>query len=290
MLFRNRMAPRRRRFPWPWPAVVLAMCILALASPARAADPVVTPAWLAAHLQDKNLVVLDLRTAAEQAAGHVPGAVGAAYGTTGWRVALPDGAVGALPPPERIGATISALGIGDADDVVIVADDFPAAARVYWTFKVLGHNEVSILDGGWRAWRGPMEAGPTSPRPKATFTPRYDAQLRAELREVAAAAGTGAFALVDARPATQFKAGHLPRAIPVDQRTLFAPDGTLRPPEALAALFAAVGNRPAITYCNAGYLSAADWFVLSEILHRPASLYDGSMSEWTADPSRPVVR
>jgi thiosulfate/3-mercaptopyruvate sulfurtransferase len=282
MLLRN-----RRTLLWPWPAVVLAMCILAFASPARAANPLVTPAWLAGHLQDNDLVVLDLRTAAEQAAGHVPGAVGAPYWTTGWQVPRPGGAAGALPPPDRIGATISALGIGDADDVVIVADDFPAAARVYWTFKVLGHTEVSILDGGWRVWRGPVETGAAATRPKATFTPRYDARLRAELPAVAAAAGAGASALVDARPPAQFKAGHLPGAIPVDQRTLYAPDGTLRPPEGLAA---AVGNRAAIAYCNSGYLAAADWFALSEILHHPARLYDGSMSEWTADPSRPVVR
>jgi thiosulfate/3-mercaptopyruvate sulfurtransferase len=84
--------------------------------------------------------------------------------------------------------------------------------------------------------------------------------------------------------------GHLPGAVWVDQRLLVGDDGRLKDPGALATLFAAVGNRPAIAYCNTGYLGAADWFVLSEILRRPARLYDGSMSEWTADPARPVGR
>ena len=187
---------------------------------------------------------------------------------------------------------IAALGVGDADHAVIVADDFAAAARVYWTFKVLGHAEVSILDGGLRAWPGALDGGLGSPRPPAVFTPHYDAALRAELGEVAVAVGTGAMVLVDARPPAQFRgAGHLPGAVSVDQSAILAPDGRVKIPVVLASLFSAVGDKPAIVYCNTGHLGAADWFVLSEILHhRGAKLYDGSMTQWTANPSRPVVR
>lgn len=265
--------------------------LMALAVPARAAGPLVGPDWLAAHLADPDVVVLDVRPAADFATGHIPGAVAADFATAGWRVALPDGATGALPPVERIGATIAALGIGDNARVVIVDDSFPAAARVYWTFKVLGHAGVSVLDGGFPAWQGALARGPAAPRPAAVFTPRYDATLRAEVGEVAAAAGTGAMVLVDARPPAQWSAGHLPGAVPVDERGIVAGDGRLKSPAALAELFAPVGGRPAIAYCYSGFLGAADWFVLSEILHhRGAKLYDGSMSEWTADASRPVVR
>lgn len=280
---------------------LLPLAIVLWTGQASAADPLVTQDWLGAHLSDLHVVVLDLRPAAVHAAGHVPGAIQADYDTTGWRAPNPEGAVAALPPLEQIGATIAALGVGDADHVVLIGDSFAAAARVYWTFKVLGHSEVSIVDGGFRMWRRPIERG-TGPTPAAaTFTPRYDPRQRAMLRNVVVAAGTGAMALVDARPQSQWsgidrspvvrKAGHLPGAVWVDQAALLGPDGRLKDNATLAAMFGAVGTKPAIAYCNTGQLGAADWFVPSEVLNHPkASLYDGSMSEWTADPSRPVVR
>ncbi len=276
--------------PLRLPAFVIIGLIAAVS--VRAAEPLVSSDWVAAHLADPRVVVLDVRPAAAFAVGHIPGAAAADYATAGWRVALPDGTAGALPPIGQMGAMIAALGVGDTDHAVIVADSFPAAARVYWTFKVLGHAEASILDGGFRAWPGALERGQAGPRPGAIFTPRYDAALRAELGEVAAAAGTGAMVLVDARPLVQFRgAGHLPGAVSVDQSAILAGDGRVKSPAALASLFAPVGDKPAIVYCNTGHLGAADWFVLSEILHhRGAKLYDGSMSQWTADPRRPVAR
>jgi thiosulfate/3-mercaptopyruvate sulfurtransferase len=277
-----------------------ALACAASGAQAASAQPLVSAEWLAEHLGDSQVVVLDIRPSAEHESGHVPSAVSAEFGKAGWQVARPDGAVGALPPVDRLAETIGALGVGDDARVVIVGKDFPGAARVYWTFKVLGHDAVSVLDGGWGAWTGPVERGPVQPRP-ATFTPRYDAALRAELPEVTAAVADGSEKLVDARPQAQWQGtakspvvrayGHLPGAIWVDQRAALAPDGRLKPKEALQSLFAEVGNKPAIAYCNAGYLAAADWFVLSEVLHHQgAKLYDGSLSEWTADPSRPVAR
>ena len=253
--------------------------------------------WLAANLADPQVVVLDLRPAAAYAAGHIQGAVPADFATTEWTTRTPSGAVGALPSPDRIAATIGALGVGDADHVVIVADAFPAAARVYWTFKVLGHTDVSILDD---AWNGPL-ARESGVRPRAVFTPRYNPDLRAELPEVQAALANGGSTLVDARPMSQWNGnarspivragGHLPGAVLLDQGTALTADGHLKSRNELALLFITTGTKPTISYCNAGYLSATDWFVLSEVLHRPgAKLYDGSMSEWTADPARPVVR
>ena len=84
------------------------------------------------------------------------------------------GAGGALPPVEQIAATIAALGVGDRDHAVIVADDFGATARVYWTFKVLGHKNVSILDGGWKGWvarHNPVDTATVATRHAARFTP-----------------------------------------------------------------------------------------------------------------------
>jgi thiosulfate/3-mercaptopyruvate sulfurtransferase len=270
------------------------------ATAADAAEPLVRKAWLVSQFGNPHLVVLDLRPAEAYRAGHIPGAVPADYRTTEWGVPGPNGAARALPPVERIAATIGGLGVGDADAVVLVADDFASAARVYWTFKVLGHTEVSILDGGARAWTDALDARPVTRQP-AVFTPHYRPEMRAELPEVAGAVNGGGYTLVDARPPEQWKGtamspvvrvgGHLPGAVSVDQRQALTPDGRLKSPEALAEIFALVGDKPAIAYCNSGHLGSTDWFVMSEILHRPGTrLYDGSMSEWTADPARPVMR
>ncbi len=286
------VSPLRLRF-----ALCLGVGFLG-AGAASAAEPVVSAGWLAAQLRNPHVVVLDLRPAGAYMQGHIPGAVSADFGTTGWMVRGPGGAAGALPPVDRIAATIGTLGVGNDDQPVIVSDSFPAAARVYWTFKVLGHTDVSILDGGLNGWTGSVERAPVT-RPAAAFTAHYTDSLRAELPEVAAAVSGGGAKLVDARPMSQWngtvrspvvrQGGHLPGAVLLDQASALTADGRLRSRNELALLFMPAGSKPAIVYCNAGYLSATDWFVLSEVLHRPnVKLYDGSMSEWTADPSRPV--
>jgi thiosulfate/3-mercaptopyruvate sulfurtransferase len=281
-------------------AISFACAVASVSIPAGAAEPLVQAARVAASIGDPHTAVLDVRPAAAYQAGHIPGAISADYRTAGWTVPGPGGAAAALPPVDQLAAAIGALGIGDSDAVVIVADDFPAAARVYWTFKVLGHREVSILDGGWKAWTGAIESG-SATRAPAVFTPHYNAAVRAELTEVATAVADGSATLVDARPASQWSGsvlsplvhggGHIPGAVSLDESAILTADGRLKPRDTLALLFPPAGGKPAIVYCNAGYLSAADWFVLSEVLHRPeAKLYDGSMSEWTSDPSRPVVQ
>ena len=188
--------------------------------------------------------------------------------TTGWTTRTPGGAAGALPPVDQMAATIGALGVGDTDQVVIVGDDFAGAARVYWTFKVLGHNEVSIQDGGIRSWTGPLETGAVARKP-GSFTVHYDGAFRAELPDLASALSTGEATLVDARPMSQWvgparspvvrAGGQLPGAVSIDQAKALTPDGRLRPHAELAALFAFTGSKPSIVYCNAGHLSATDW-------------------------------
>jgi len=275
-----------------------------LASLPAMAQSLVDPAWLKTHLADPNVVVLDIRPEAHYAMGHVPGAVQADYETAGWRVRQPDGAAGALPPVERIAATAGALGVGDNTHAIVFGDDFAAAARIYWTIKVLGHGDVSVLNGGETAWTaagGPEETAIAAPHP-AHFTPRYDANIRAELPEVASAVAEGGETLLDARPPAQWNGtaktpvvkafGHLPGAVWIDQTEALTADGaTLKPKAALEALFAKVGDGPVIAYCNTGHLSATDWFVLSEVLHHPNTrMYDGSLSQWTADASRPMAK
>jgi thiosulfate/3-mercaptopyruvate sulfurtransferase len=284
---------------------LLAGFFVLFAAGAARAQPLVQPDWLKAHLQDPTVVVLDIRPHDQAAGTHIPGAVAADYEKAGWRAKTPDGGAGVLPPIPRIAALIGGFGVGDATHAVIVGDDFGATARVYWTFKVLGHGDVSILDGGWKRWSTsglPVTAEATAPRPEATFTPRYDGSIRAELPEVAATLASGDRTLIDARPPGQWQGtakspvvaafGRLPHAVWIDQSDALIADGTaLKPIEALKALFEKVGSKPVTTYCNTGHLAATDWFVLSEILHHPdVRLYDASLSEWTQDPSRPIIR
>ncbi len=286
------------------PASITAAAAVLLAGGTASAQPLVDADWLNGHLNDAHVVVLDIRPREQNAAGHIPAAVPADYETAGWRVKQPDDAGGALPPIEQIAATIAGLGVGDADKAVIVGDDFGATARVYWTFKVLGHANVSILDGGWKGWAASgnqTDKAPVTPR-SATFTPHYDPSLRAELSDVEHVLADGSRTLIDARPPGQWNGtakspalrafGRLPHAVWIDQSEALTPDGTaLKPKAELAALFGRAGDKPVTTYCNTGHLAATDWFVLSEVLHHPDTrLYDASLSQWTADPSRPIVK
>jgi len=280
-----------------WAFVVLFVC------GAAKAQPLVQPAWLKAHLHDPKIVVLDIRPHEQAAERHMPGAVGADYEKAGWRAKTADGAAGVLPPIEQIAGLIGSLGVGDATHAVIVADDFGASARVYWTFKVLGHVNVSILDGGWKRWNAqgfPTVATPLVARPAARFSPHYDPSIRAELPDVEVTLASGNRTLIDARPPAQWRGsakspvvaafGRLPHAVWIDQSEALIPDGTaLKPIAELRVLFEKVGAAPVTTYCNTGHLAATDWFVLSEVLHHPdVRLYDASLSQWTHDPARPI--
>jgi thiosulfate/3-mercaptopyruvate sulfurtransferase len=230
------------------------------------------------------------------------------YDKAGWRVTR-NGVPFSLPSVAQLEKLIGELGIDEDSHVVVVpagvnATDFGAAARVYWTLKVAGLAQISILDGGFAAWTAdksdPVESGPRSPSPRI-FTATLDRGLVAETPDVEQAERGGAATLVDARPATFFlghdKApavqayGHLANAINLDHASFYDDAANrLRAPAELAAIAARVPTGPAITYCNTGHWAATDWFVLSEILGRRGTrLYDGSMAAWTANTSRPVV-
>jgi thiosulfate/3-mercaptopyruvate sulfurtransferase len=305
-----------RLLPTTVRAFVAALALVVMASaPARAAGttPLVSVDWLAAHRGDSDVVVLDIRSAVDGggaeafAKAHIPGAVHSDYDKDGWRVTR-DGVPFRLPSVAQLEKLIGELGIDEDDHVVVVpagvhASDFAAAARVYWTLKVAGLAQVSILDGGFAAWTAqasnPVERGPHAPSPKI-FTATIDQALVAATADVEQAERAGT-ALVDARPATFFlgreKApqvalyGHIARAINLDHASFYDPvTNRLRPAADLARIAAQVPAGPAITYCNTGHWAATDWFVLAQILGRKDTrVYDGSMAAWTADVSRPVV-
>lgn len=274
----------------------------------------ITPDALAARLGDKNLVILDVRTAADGGkeafeAGHIPGAVHSDYAADGWRAKVGN-APGMLPAADHLATLVGRLGIKPHDDVVIVsagtaATDFAAAARVYWTLKFIGHGQQAILDGGYRGWTGdakrPVESGPSQPKSPEPYPVVAQQQLRSTTDATLIASRSKQASLVDARGPSYFegrekadeatRGGHIPGAIARDYAGAFEPgSGKLKPRSELEKIFAVVPQGPAISYCNTGHSAAANWFVLSELLGRDEiALYDGSMTDWTQDPERPVA-
>ncbi|MDX0555472.1 sulfurtransferase [Sinorhizobium medicae] len=292
----------------------LAFTLTVLASSALAVEvkPLVDAEWVKAKAGDENVVILDIRDkVAETELGDKPyieGAVVAPYASAGWRTEV-DGVPGMLPPLEQITKLIGDLGIDNDDHVVIIpwgtdSSEFGGATRIYWTFKYLGHDEVSILDGGWRQYDaagGARSAEPAKPEP-ATFAAEPQEELLATTEEVAAALEAGK-KLIDGRPAEQYEGkskspivranGTIPGSANIEHSKLYSKDHALfARPETVKALTVAVGlaaDEENITFCNTGHWASVTWFALSEVLgNKKTSMYDGSMAEWTADPARAV--
>jgi thiosulfate/3-mercaptopyruvate sulfurtransferase len=277
-------------------------------------SPLVSTQWLAGHLGGAPLRIVDIRSAvdggarAAYAQAHVPGAVHTDYAKDGWR-ATKGMATGLLPAPASLARLIGRLGVTPGHHVVIVsagtsAGDFSAAARVYWTLKTAGHRTVSILDGGMAAWSAeglPVEAGEGSGFADPPYPVALDPTWRCDCAAVARAAADGSAALLDTRSLAYFegrekspqalRAGRVPGSLHLDHAVAFDKGALrLKPLAELERMFAAVPDKPVMSYCNTGHQAATSWFILSELLHRPGvTLYDGSMSEWTEDVARPVA-
>lgn len=284
-------------------------------SDGRDVPPLVSADWLARRAGAPGLLVLDVRSAVDGGgraafeAAHIPGAIHTDYAKDGWR-AVKGMATGLLPDAAGLRALFARFGLLPSDHVIVVsagtsAGDFCAAARVYWTLKIAGHSKMSILDGGMLAWQAdpahPVEVGPGAPAKAAADYPvTLVPNLRSDSDAVARAIENDDAVLLDARAAAFFegiskspqalRAGRLPGARHLDNVLVFDDAAKrLKPLPELEALFAKVTGKPVVSYCNTGHLAAITWFALSEILRQPATLYDGSMSEWTEEPARPVA-
>ncbi len=293
-------------------AAVLA-CSMAIPAMAGSVSPLVSAQWLKEHLADPSVVVLDIRSAIDGGGveaytkGHIPGAVHSDYDKAGWRVTR-NGVPFMLPTTAELEKLIGETGIDEDNHVIVVpagvhATDFGSAARVYWTLKVAGHPSVSILDGGFAAWKAdaanPFETGVNRPQAKI-FTATLDKGSLAEVTEVEKLQQSGGATLLDGRPASFFAGkekapaakayGHIPRAVNLDSATFYDPaSNRLRSKSELAAIAARLPAGPVVSYCNTGHWAATNWFVLSELLgKKDVTLYDGSMVEWTADARRPI--
>ena len=253
--------------------------------------PLVDASWLEGNLQRENLVVLDVRSGIDNGGdrssfqqAHIPGSIYSNYTGDGWRETR-DGVAGLLPPVASLERLIGGLGIGNDDTVVIVPagtgpTDFGSAARVYWTFRVLGHDAVTVLNGGFAGWQTAgfeVASGGSEARPVAQFEGTLQPELIASLEEVQAARDSQA-QLVDARPSDYFRGETKSPAAKAA--------GTIPGARSLAELDP---SQRTISFCNTGHWAATDWFVLSELAgFEEVALYDGSMAEWSQDSSRPM--
>lgn len=268
-------------------------------------DPrtLVSTEWLAEHLKDPDLRVIDATwhmpadgrdARAEYTAAHIPGArffeIDEIADT---RSALPHMA----PPPEKFISRMRAMGIGDGHQVVVYdTHGLFSAARVWWTFRLMGKMDVAVLDGGFPKWRAegrPVEDMPPILRDRH-ITVQRQAHLIRDVTQVAAAAKLGDHEIIDARPAGRFRGeepeprpglrqGHIPGARNVPMKSLLNDDGTMKSPDGLRGVFAAAGvdlSKPAITTCGSGITAAVISLALERIGKHDHSLYDGSWAEW----------
>jgi thiosulfate/3-mercaptopyruvate sulfurtransferase len=265
-------------------------------------SPFVTTDWLAAHLADPDLVVLDgswhmpnaARNAqAEYLAGHIPGAVffdidGVADTSTD----LPH----MLPAPNDFARMAGALGISDSMTIVIYDElGLFSAPRVWWTFKAMGASDVRILAGGgpkWRAEKRPTEAGLVT-RPPQTFRTDFDPSRVADFETVRDRSHDRAAQIADARPAPRFHAevpepraglrsGHIPNSLNVPV-SLLTEAGQMKSPAELTQLFAERGlalDKPIITSCGSGITASTLALALELAGARDVAVYDGSWTEW----------
>lgn len=297
-------------------ASLVAAAAMIVAAPvfahAQNVTPLVTAEWLKAHAGDENLKIIDIRDKIEETdLGDLPYIANAAvapYASAGWRVEV-DGVPAQIPPAEQIAELIGGLGIDGDDHVVIVpwgtdSSEFGGATRVYWTFKYLGHDAVSILDGGWRqydALGGERVAEPATPV-AAEFPIQVHPELRATTADVEAALAAG-IKLIDARPQEQHLGqskspvvrieGTIPGSINVPHSNFYSGEyASFALPETIAALTQSIGladGEKNIVFCNTGHWASIAWFALHEVGgNENTAMYDGSMAEWAADPARPI--
>jgi len=270
-------------------------------------DDLVSTQWLADNLDEPDLVAVDSSLfmpgsgrdgRAEYLAAHIPGA---RFLDVERLSDKSHPAPHMLPSAADFGCAMEALGIGRADRV-LVYDNSPlrTAARGWFMLRHFGVAEVAILDGGFQKWVAegrPVESGEPAPREA-----RFDAIERAGevvgRAEVAAGLGT---ALLDARGKGRFEgsepdprpgvaAGHIPGSRNLPFPELYDEDGTFRSRHELAQAFAAAGadpHAPFVATCGSGVTASSLIFAAHLLGNRDTRLYDGSWSEWGADPSTP---
>ncbi|MVT49877.1 3-mercaptopyruvate sulfurtransferase [Bradyrhizobium yuanmingense] len=269
-----------------------------------ATDPLVSTEWLAAHIGDANLKILDASFKLpgvlplpkdDYLAAHLPGAVFFDVdAVSDHSNPLPH----MFPSAEQFGRDVGNLGISNADTVVLYdAGGWVAAPRAWWMFLSYGHSNVRILNGGLKKWRTEgraTESGEVKPKP-ATFTASYDANRVRSMQQLIANVESRKEQVIDARAADRFegrapeprpgiRSGHIPGARNVPYNLLFdAATGEMKPLDELRAAFTKAGvklDAPIVTSCGSGVSAGVLTLALYRLGITEIALYDGSWSEW----------
>ena len=279
----------------------------------EAMDSLVSTQWLADHLDDPNLVVLDCSVIVSAgddgeittSSGrdryleeHIPGA---GFADLKGDLVDTDSPLGyAVPAPDAFAAAMGALGVGDDSRVVLYDRGETAwAARVWWMLRWIGFDNAALLDGGLPAWEA--EGRPLSSalpeREPGTLSVQARPELIADRDEVFAAIDDSSVSLIDALPPSQYRGeqvmyarpGHIESAVNVPVFSLVNDAGRFRPTEELRSLFDGRTSDRNVTYCGGGIAASSVAFVMTRLGFEDVAVYTASLQEWAADPANPMV-
>ena len=279
--------------------------------------PLVSTEWLASHLDDATLRIIDMRGSvlppsvppphyltdrAGYTEAHIPGAV-----FVDWQVDIvePGSPSNDIASPKRFSELMGRLGV-DSRTRVIVYDNAASmfAARLRWCLLYYGHENVSILDGGWSKWlveqRRTESACPEMP--VKTFVPHVNPRLKADADEILRTLADESLQMIDVRSPAEYSGetsranigGHIPTAVNLPRKFMVADDMTLKPVSELKKNFAELGLRldaeDTVLYCNSGVSACYGMLAMEMAGAQNLRIYDGSWKEWGNDKSKPIAR